>query len=116
MRWTIAIASVVCCCCVGTVDAVVIVRVRPVDETGRQYTDCRVALSGGASESVFEEARRIGQSDELEAIVPRDRAARRLVPVVRCDTASVDYVGHEIGWLRGSLDMGEIVIARDPTE
>ena len=116
MRWAVAIASLTCACCVGTVDRVVMVRLRPVDETGRQYTRCAVALSDSRSDAVFEEARSIGQGEELEAVVHRDRDARKIVPIVRCESASEDYVGEEVGRLRSSIDLGEIVIAGDATK
>ena len=113
MRWAVTIASLACACCVGTVDPVVRVLVRPVDETGRHYEECVVALSGGPSEAIFEEARSTGQNDELEAIVHRDRDTRKLVPIVRCKNASNDYIGDEIGWFSASVDLGEVVIERE---
>lgn len=116
MRWMIAIASLACACCVGTADRVVIVRFRPVDQTGLQYTRCSISLSRGPSKAVYEEAHRIGQSVVLEAVIHRATDARGAAPIVRCESASEEYVGKEIGRFQSRVDLGEVIIPRDRTK
>ena len=99
--------------CLGTVDAVRIIRATPVDGEGQPYASCQFGLLGSTTgKMIYEVARPTGEGEQLEVVIHAGGGWRSLELKIRCDGSDA-VVTKRVGWWRGStVDLGTVVLHR----
>ena len=99
--------------CLGTVDAVKVVRAKVVDEERKPYSSCEFGVLGSTTEALnYESARLTGEGSQLEAVIRAGGGWSSIELKIRCK-GSDTVLTERVGWWRGStVDLGTVVLQR----